>query len=80
MKSAVDGWAGDREDFGEVADAVVSGVVHTPQFTGLSGGEIELLSAKLSLGAGDSHPLRGGNPAMDQWSCRVRRHQRWVRR
>ena len=30
LKSSVDGGTGDREDLGEVADAVVSGVVHPP--------------------------------------------------
>ena len=34
LKGAIDGGARDREDFSEVADAVVAGVVHAPQLAG----------------------------------------------
>ena len=59
LKGAVDRGARDREDVGEVADAVVAGVVHAPQLAGLSGGEFRFLAAELALGAGDGHPLAG---------------------
>ena len=61
LKGAVDSGAGDREDFGKVADAVVASVVHAPQLACLSGGEFRLLATELALGAGDSHPLAGAH-------------------
>ena len=59
LKSAVDGGARDREDLGEVADAVLAGVVHAPQLASLSLGQLGLLAAQLSLRPGDGHPLAG---------------------
>ena len=61
LKSAIDGRPGDREDLGKVADAVLARVVHPPQLSGLSVGELGLLASELSLRAGDGHPLPGAH-------------------
>src|SRR4051794_18413424 len=63
-EGAVDGRARDREQLGQIADRVLTGVVHAAQLApllvgelGLLVGELGLLAAELAAGAGDRHAL-----------------------
>src|SRR4051794_33813988 len=56
-EGAVDGRARDREQLGQIADRVLTGVVHAAQLAPLLVGELGLLAAQLSPGAGDRHAL-----------------------
>src|SRR5580704_19255402 len=55
LKGAVDGGAADGEDFHEVSDGVLTGVVHAGELGLLAGGELGLLASELAFGAGDGH-------------------------
>src|SRR3954454_9615710 len=60
-EGAVDGGARDREQLGQIADRVLTGVVHAAQLAPLLVGELGLLAAELAAelaaGAGDRHAL-----------------------
>src|SRR5690349_10831422 len=54
-EGTVDGRARDREQFGQIADRVLTGVVHAAQLALLLVGELGLLAAELAAGASDRH-------------------------
>ena len=49
-KGAVDGRARDREQLGQIADRVLTGVVHAAQLAPLLVGELGLLASSSKLG------------------------------
>src|SRR5271154_3435467 len=61
-EGAGDGWAGNREQFREIADGIIAGVVHAAQFLLLLVGELRPLAAQLAAAAGDRHALAGAQP------------------
>src|SRR5438445_9009102 len=56
---AVDSGAGDGEEFRQIADRVLAGLVHPPQLFVLFVRELGALAPQLSLGTGNGHPFAG---------------------
>src|SRR5438132_1598963 len=56
---AVDSGAGDGEEFRQIADRVLAGIVHPPQLFVLFVRELGSLAPQLPLGAGHGHAFAG---------------------
>ena len=54
-KGTIDGWAGDGEEFCQITDRVLAGIVHPPQLFVLFVRELGALAPQLPLRAGNGH-------------------------
>ena len=61
VECAINGWSGDGEELGEIADGILAGGMHAAEFPLLSVGQFGLLAAQFPLGAGDDHALAGAH-------------------
>jgi hypothetical protein len=52
----------DREQFGQIGDGVIAGLVQGDQVALLACGQFGLLAPELSLGFGHGHPFSGPHP------------------
>lgn len=60
-QSPVDRGARNREEFGEIANGIVAGIVHAAQFFLLPLREFGFLTAQFSFGSGDGHTFSGSH-------------------